>query len=1211
MTRRVRRKPLELEDDAADFRPRPRPRRRWRRRLIVAALLFVLFVALAPTIVCVTPLWRVVAGQLLPVEAGRLDITKLSFGWVTPVDIHGVTLSEPTGEKVLEIDRLQISRSLVDLMLASRSLGTIRIDRPRLQVAVRPDGSNVEELAARLAKALEEKFPPEDTDTDRPTRFRLELIDGVVEMTDVATGNKWLASRLNVTLDRSAADRAAIEFAASGNVGPPPVAGAPPMPSGPEQPGSFQIAIEPIDAERQQAQLRSTALPLAALEPWCRRYDAALQLTGFLTGEGAVTWTPPDTTENRQSDRPQPSLVQQIRTTEWVTSGRFVAENVAVTAAALAGDRLAIASVELPWRIGNHDGTLNIDELQFRTPVGAVWARGIVGSDELTTFAVVELLKLKSFEIQSNVELSGVAIMLPQLLQVRADTAITSGRAALTLRSQMAGDSHVLTGDLQAADLAATRGGAAVRWDQPIRASFALRDPAERFQLESLRCDSEFLKLDAFGNAGGLRGKLNFDLDRLAQQLGQFVDLGTWTLAGTGAADFDWGTSAPGQFTATLHGDLTQVQVTHAGRDMFRESKLRIEGTAIGDRAADDPWPTRLASGEFTLRTDSDQLRASLVAPADLTAANWSCPIRASLSGNVANWLLRMQPWIDTSRWTVEGTTSAEIAADIGPAGVRVSQCELKLANLRASSPEWLIVEPRVEFVGSGGWDRSSGLIDVPDAQFVTSTVSGRVAELRWPTGASASGAAAGNVALRADLARLSAWRTKAQNSSTWSFAGRVMGSARIQRDAVQVAADLDLTGDNLQLQDLAPTAGGAPRVVWQEPKVSVAGHAAYDPATDRVGLDNLQITSNMLRLATTGAIDEFSTVGRAQLLSTVDYDLAQITPLLAPLLGRGVALVGRHQGRLELRGQLSDASPAPARHWSQRWQGRFDFPWTGATLYGLNVGPGKLAGVLIEGVATLTPIDAAVGEGRLQASPLVRFDPPPSLATLAPGQIITNVRITPEVSDTLLKYIAPALADATRSEGQFSLRLDQISLPLGEPARADIAGELHIHSAQVQPGPMVTQWTQIAREVESLAKSSDPSGLLNRTPPTLLSISDRRVKFRLVDGRVHSEGFAFNVGDVTIRTRGSVGLDETLQLVLEVPLEDRWIEGRPLLVGLRGQALQIPVVGTFKRPQIDRGALAGFTRQMLQGAAQQAVGNELNRALEGLFKPRQSPSPP
>src|SRR5690606_24771569 len=148
-------------------------------------------------------------------------------------------------------------------------------------------------------------------------------------------------------------------------------------------------------------------------------------------------------------------------------------------------------------------------------------------------------------------------------------------------------------------------------------------------------------------NAAGLRGTLSFDLDQLAQQLGQFVDLGAWTLAGTGSADFNWGSSAPGQFTATMHGDLSQLIVTYEGRDMFREPKLRIEGTAISDRPANQTMPTRLASGEFVLRTDSDQLQASLAAPVDLTAANWSCPITANVNGSLTSWVLRLRPWLN------------------------------------------------------------------------------------------------------------------------------------------------------------------------------------------------------------------------------------------------------------------------------------------------------------------------------------------------------------------------------------------------------------------------------------------------------------------------------------------------------------------------------------------------------------------------------------
>ena len=78
------------------------------------------------------------------------------------------------------------------------------------------------------------------------------------------------------------------------------------------------------------------------------------------------------------------------------------------------------------------------------------------------------------------------------------------------------------------------------------------------------------------------------------------------------------------------------------------------------------------------------------------------------------------------------------------------------------------------------------------------------------------------------------------------------------------------------------------------------------------------------------------------------------------------------------------------------------------------------------------------MGEGQLTAAPNVRFDPEPSELTMPPGPVITNVRISPEVSEAMLKFVAPVLAGATQSEGLFSMQLDGRRVPLAEPKRAD-----------------------------------------------------------------------------------------------------------------------------------------------------------------------------
>jgi hypothetical protein len=221
-------------------------------------------------------------------------------------------------------------------------------------------------------------------------------------------------------------------------------------------------------------------------------------------------------------------------------------------------------------------------------------------------------------------------------------------------------------------------------------------------------------------------------------------------------------------------------------------------------------------------------------------------------------------------------------------------------------------------------------------------------------------------------------------------------------------------------------------------------------------------------------------------------------------------------------------------------------------------------------------------------------------------GPVITNVRISPEVSEAMLKFVAPVLSGTTQSEGQFSLALDGLRMPLADSKKTDSAGKLTVHSVRVVPGPMTQQWVGLAQQVEALAKRRDPTALTNRQPVTLLSIRDQQVNFRVVDGRVHHQNMEFQVGDIIMRTQGSVGLDETISLTLSIPIQEAWIAKEPLLAGLKGQSLSVPVSGTLRRPQMDQRAVANLSSQLIQNAAGQAVGNELNKALDKFLKPRQ-----
>jgi hypothetical protein len=107
-----------------------------------------------------------------------------------------------------------------------------------------------------------------------------------------------------------------------------------------------------------------------------------------------------------------------------------------------------------------------------------------------------------------------------------------------------------------------------------------------------------------------------------------------------------------------------------------------------------------------------------------------------------------------------------------------------------------------------------------------------------------------------------------------------------------------------------------------------------------------------------------------------------------------------------------------------------------------------------------------------------------------------------------------------------------------------------------------------------------------------------------MINGRIHHRGLKMKIGDVIASTSGSVGLDQSLDLVIEVPIQDDWLKGSNIVGSIAGQTIQIPIKGTIGRPSIDRSALNNAAQQMVTGAASRLLNREVNNLLEGLLRP-------
>jgi hypothetical protein len=182
---------------------------------------------------------------------------------------------------------------------------------------------------------------------------------------------------------------------------------------------------------------------------------------------------------------------------------------------------------------------------------------------------------------------------------------------------------------------------------------------------------------------------------------------------------------------------------------------------------------------------------------------------------------------------------------------------------------------------------------------------------------------------------------------------------------------------------------------------------------------------------------------------------------------------------------------------------------------------------------------------------------------TIEPANLIVDARMDPPVAWGVLAYVAPVLADATRTSGRFSLVLDEARLPVGAPGSGSLSGTLAMHEVVVGPGPLVRNL------FASLPGDLPP-------PPAVRVADESHVRFKLADRRVWHEGLEFGLPlpgpgrRLDVQSRGSVGLDDQsldMKLVLPIPTDLR--QDRPLLAALAGKTISLGVAGKLGEPQV------------------------------------------
>ena len=1155
-------KHADHDADEPQGKPRKRKSRAFRYGCWATLVLLAIVVYCAPMIIAKTPLADVALTRVLAID-GSASVGSLSLDWFSSVAAENLEIRDADGNLLVEIGVLETGKPLVGLLIDFADVGQVHLERVTLHVVADEADTNFERtFAALLTKG--DNAPVPDVE--------LDVVDGALMLDDKAAGQQFHIDGVKLQCSLSN-EMNTLNVHAEGTI------------AGDSQPGGFKIDAQAADFGTQDAPLGNgkvdcqvDAVPLELAGPVLRRALERARLSGRLTSRLNGAW-------GKLAENGEASL-----------SGETLVSAVSFTSAAIGGDAIQLARIELPCRVAQSGDSLVIERLGATCELGSLTVSGSVRLADFADANHLLMLAHENYEVQGNLDLARLASLLPKTLRLRDGLEITSGQVALAASSRRQGDVTTWSGHLDASHLGANSDGRSLVWENPLAIDFTARDTKDGLVVDNADCTSSFLQVEATGSADDLTLSAKFDLARLESELNQFADLHGFQCSGQGQAHLNWKRTDGDAFATAGTFQAQNFQLVVAGSRPWQEPKVAARLDAAGQLAGHTiKLVNRL---QVTVEAAGDRFDAALVSQtADANSESW--PIRCTWNGQLEHWAPRLETCLGISGWDLAGGGKLDANVTCSAKTIDVETCKIDLARLQVYGHGWFVNEPTASATLGAHYDLAGGRLDIEKVKLTSVSLAATVdkASLAWTAdGWSFDG---GTAQVASDLTALYRWRHDPRMPAPWQVAGRLNGQAELKLTPGVTNARFDGTIDQLQVVDLTSHAGGVS--TWREPQVALAARANYQSSNRQLQIEKLQLAAAALGCDASGTVVLSDAGNDIDLKGTVQYDWQQLAPLWRPYLGPSVAIAGRQTRPFSVRGR----APGDFANFDalRGLTGEAAIGWSGANVAGLAVGPGEVAMQLADGRVQTRPIDVTLGEGRFTATPIVQISPGPIQVLVPGGPLLTSVHLSPEMCARGMKFIAPVLAQSTVADGVFSVVMDGGHVPLFDPGAGDASGRLAIR-AQAKPGPVAQQFLVILGELTTiLGKGTALS--LNDQAGSLVSIDSANVEFRMVAGRVYHRGLTFKIGTMPVTTHGSVGLDETLSIVAEVPVKANLL-GQDLSLGLlEGQTLQIPIEGTLTNPKFEPRVLQQLTGGLLKNAGKGQILNEVGKTIDKLLPAR------
>ena len=1181
-------------------------------------MLLLLLIAFLPNLLGLTGLHQTAIDYVASDFNGKITVEKASLGWLQPIQLTNISAVDVEGNDLFKADSVTSTKPLWELAKGS-DFGEINIVAPIAYVHLRPDGSNLEDAIANYMTPP--NAVPNESDNAASSVSTIPIItinatDGRALVTSSTDTQSWNIDGLNAIVT-TMGETAPLTIEADYQITPTRVDASGQITL--QNPGKMAInaLVDPGAAELEfgaiELAIGASSAPISISGPILQRFLGPMQTEGLLSG----------------------SLQSQIDLN--TQAMRVDLTNLSINSFGLSAPEL-IGSDNVFVQSVTANGTMELSpdivaskELKLDSDFGNVTSNGRFDIKQLSNLAAGGSLLDTPFQMDGEVDLAKLLRMLPSTFQLHQDLAVESGMVKFQAGSKVEEGVPKLIMNLDMANLKARRGNQNIIW-QPLRIISTISQSPAGLIIDDASLESDFLVVKGSANYETGTFRTKGDLAQLMESVGQFADLAGMQLAGELDGTFGWQTNAnnnpvndssPKPILISGKFEVTNPVIKYPNMPVWQQPKLTVGLTGAG-LAGTDPQTAlqtlQLDQGGIQIDIGSEQVIATLSEPLQNAFTDiWN--LDCNLQGDLGGWVRHIQNFVDIGDVQASGPVNLTCQAAMQGNLIQLSNIEYEVQQLGFNGYGWKIRDPKAYGTGIVTYDMATGAVAIADLILNSSSISARGQNLSVRYAPNMQ--VAGPVAFRGDLNRIADWLELSPNPDSVRWYGSVEGNIQLASDETGIGGTVTSTitdlvaGQHVNAQpglnnadpnNANPITTASSQTVWsellREPTVELNSGVTLANDFDSIGFENLKLGSSALTVNAAGTVSQLADAMVTNIQGTWNPDWQKVNSILGAYTGDLVLLAGSGQQPFTVRGPLFETS-------SNLNQGVPQTAWLPAALEAntsIRWDQGKVLDVPIG--ASQIDIDLRNSFGRLQTTGIpfsggvVKFAPGIDMRGEEPillmdqTRVIDNLTLTETTARQWLKFIAPLAADATSAQGNVTFDIRSLKMPMYNPTKMEAQGAIRLNNVVIGAGPLADQLLGTINQLRAIIK---PNAGPARDRSTWLQMAEQTIPIMVRDEKVFHEGVTFTHKDTTVRTKGSVGFDQSLNMVAEIPIADDWIADQPYLAGLKGQSLSIPIRGTVTKPQLDQRAIQQFSTQL----AKQAAGSALNKVIGDKLAPK------